>query len=510
MDSTYVMDVVEAWVHGLEQHVEDNPRFVNAMVMRVQAMLTRLAPTNGCFSEFPLEIVVLILGRLPFGREWIRAASVCKLFHLAMEALSQQHFQRSFGPCKSTDLTWKQSMFQARFLVQRDRKDLDWKEKALLCGIVDHAAMKKCDLSSKINPWHKWLPNLYKAGLRNVTNIFWSLASRDMFWFVKAVDVINDIIGVYYQQTALEQADRLRRVEDVMVDMACKFNPTWLVAQPKGRSHLMHIHTGLPELYTLSQIVLGKSPHKKLLPRTCKHIAGLWNTVLSKLHRVDPTFYSLVMWGHVQEDVADMLAPFLPDSFFLQPFFPDDEKTGHYVKNLPPIFLAQPYRVQGDAGILHCLFIGNDSWYVSDHWKSMLLDERYIIHDTPLCHYEIMDILCHLCDTDLLDIALRRGVNKNAVHPDRDAPLVTFFKSKRKEEREYDAKTTQFVTTLVHGGYPCLVSTPASWSRSMVLKANEDAYWGLWNFRIPRHIRKDLDDLLITHVTTLKHMVTKM
>jgi len=515
--------MLDVWVRNLEQHLvchADNPRFVNATIMRIQAVLTRLAPVDGAFSELPLEIVADILGRLPIGRDWIRAASVCKLFHKAVEALCQQQFQTNFGACKSTERTWKQSMFEARHLTtqtQKQRGHMEWKEKALLCGIVDHATIKQCDFNdSDTNLWKSWLPKLYATGLGNVAAIFWSLASQHMFRFVQAVNVIDDILGVYpWRQTMEEQKNRLHRVETFMYHMVGQFKPTWTVTEPQSRGHLMHIHTGLPNLYTLTQIVVSNptdNHYQARFPRVCDWISRMWHTVLHKLSVVDPTFYSLVMWTHVNQDVARMLAPHLPNTFFLKPFFPGTDTIGSDIDNLPPTFFAQPYRVPDDAGILHCIFNWNKSWHVSDYWGNTLRNAHYVIRNTPLCHYEIMHIVCHMCDVDLLTIALARGVNKTALHPERDAlhdaPLLTFFKSTRKEKRVYDSKTTQFVAALVHDGYPCLLSTPASWSPGRVLEANEDAFWEFWE-KLPTHIQPDIWQLLTTHVTTLTHLATR-
>lgn len=505
-------------LHSLNQYATqhaEQPRQLNAALVRIQKTLKRIAPPHGAFSDLPQEIMVHIFQYLDFGQDCLRARSVCTLFRQVMETTAQCRFQECYGPTKANNLTWVQSVFQARRLA-RDHPTLcqyrtpTWLSQGFKCGMTLHT-LKDLQFVPKVE-WRELLPHLYCQGLGNVADLFWPLASDNMLSFIDGVCAIWAILD--YKQNKQHLRECLDHLERFLYDMLAKFQPTW-VANTSDRTHLKSVHLGLPSLYDITQITLGTHHCVKPFPKQCKSIGTMWNTILHKLKAVDPTFFSLVMWSNVPKDTGQLLAQHLPGTFFLEAFFPGNTKVGFddLENNLPKIFFSQPYRVPGDAGILNCVYKGNYG-FVSPHWKSTLSSPYYVIHDTPLCHHEIMDIVCRLGDLDLLTIAIELGVNKRALHPDTDAvhdsPLLTYLKRATKNRRAHDigtklpiAKITTFVAVLIEGGYPCLVRTPKAWRRVCAQTANSEAWHDFKKHNIPRAILDELAVLLSTNISGL-------
>jgi hypothetical protein len=472
--------IVHSLEHYAAQHAEQ-PRQLNAALCRIKKTLKRAAPPHGAFSDFPQEILVHIFQYLRLDPDLLRVASVCTLFREATETTAQCWFQKRYGQNKSNTLTWVQSMFQARRLVH-DRPKPDkyytpaWLSQTFKCGMTLHT-WEDLQFVCKVK-WRDLLPHLYKQNLGNVANLFWPLASDNMLSFIDSVCAIQPILD--YNRSLIRLRECLHHLELFLFDMLCNFQPTW-VANTVDRTHLKSVHLGLPSLYDITQITLGTHQHAKHFPEQCKRIGAMWNSILHRLKSVDPTFFSLVMWSNVPKETGQLLAQHLPPTFFLEPFFPGKTKVGFddLEDNLPKLFFSQPFRVTGDAGILNCVYMGQCG-YVPRHWGSTLSSLYYVIPDTPLCHYEIMHIVCQLGDHDLLETAMRLGVNKRAQHPDTDAqhdsPLLTYLTHSPKGKRVYDANSTRFVATLVKDGYPCLVSTPKTWSPEHAREVTRNAW----------------------------------
>lgn len=510
-------------VHALINHLHqfaalhaDKPRHVNAVLSRVRADFLRalddLLPVHGYFTDFPLEVLVHTLQHLKFGPDWLRASSVCQPFHAAMEIVAQAHFQQTFGPHKSKTLTWLQSVFEAHHLVTDTTYGVgvivNRCTQALKCGITTHRMIFDLfvEAASYIS-WDLLIPTLYDTGLSHTVNtFFWSLACMYEVNFGMALDAIDRIAACGFQHC----------LEPYLRDLLHHFKPTWR-AEPEPRGHW---ETRLPCLGRITLLVMTDNygevwPGCNFSEDELICIRDLWQKILLALMSVDPTFYTLVNWDRLpSKHVGAMLGACLPSTFFLQPFFPSGSRMLLWrddIANLPATFLAQPYACPEDAGLLHCVFRGDGTVHTAQEVKELLQNPDYVIRDTPLCHYEIMKAVCEVGDLDTLRIVLNRGVNKNALPPrkpnDRtlvsgepeNAPLLTFLLGSPRQN------TLEFVTTMLDGGYPCLVCTPALRFLGDHKNYNETVWSSLKKTsKIPAALLPDVMHLLKSGVGALK------
>jgi len=407
---------------------------------------------------------VHILQHLDLGPDWIAASSVCQFFHGAMEIVAQAHFQQIFGPHKSTALTWLQSVFEAHHLVTDATSgvgvELNRLVKALKCGITTHSMVFDLFVKSASHvTWDLLIPELYNTGLSHAVSFFWPLACMYVNNFYMALDAIDRIAACALQHC----------LEPYLRDMLHHFKPVWK-AEPE---HRRSWKTRLPSLGRITQLVMTDD-YSEVWPgcnfgvEELARIRDLWQKILLELMTVDPTFYTLVNWDRLlSKHVGAMLGALLPSTFFLQPFFPSGPSVPLWrddIANLPSTFLAQPYACPEDAGLLHCVFRGDGVVHTAQEIQELLQNPEYVIRDTPLCHYEIMKAVCEVGDLNTLQIVMNRGVNKNALplptHPSQglnrleNTPLLTYLQGSPRQHM------LEFVTTMINGGYPCLVCTP--------------------------------------------------